>query len=706
MQSNIHNLNLDSKPKKYTIVICEKPNVANKIAIALGTSDIKRIKIHDNTVFDVFSKNNLHYVILSSKGHLYGLHNPNNRGKIFPIFDLYWSPISKPFNKNTKNLIDLISKFSKNANNYIHACDYDQEGELIGYNILELICNNAYNSSQRAKLSTLAPDDISKSFEQLEKINRNMAYAGMFRHLLDYIYGINFSMAISSIIKVKNRSSYLTVGRVQTPTLKFIVDRDLQINYFIPIPFWNIKAHFKEDNKILICSFDKNPLNTIKEANFVINECSDKVGIVNSINSYTENLQSLTPFNLGDLQKESFRLFKYSPSYTLSIAENLYLKALISYPRTNSQILPPSINYRKILNRLGKISKIYEDYSNILLNRDKLCPNNGNKNDPAHPAIYPTGLKPVNLNSGEAKIFDLIVKRFFVTFGESAVFNKIIIKILVARTFSFHLEEKNIVSKGWIEFYNPFYYLKKNHIDYSDIKIGDKLINVDIILESKFTEPPNFFNYSSLLSKMEKEEIGTKSTRGNIIEILIKRNYVTKSTKENILRSSELGIYLIDFMEKNLPNVISTELTRTLERYLADIEMGVKDRIDILNNIISNLIESMNNLQKLDHIPKIDNHWTHKKDLIMIGLCPICKNGRFQIIRSKKTRKRFISCSDYFSKGCTATAPIPQKGLIKNTDKTCTECSWPIINIFYPSNRYGKNYCININCPSKNKIKN
>jgi len=629
-------LNLDSQTKKYTLVICEKPNVANKIATALGTSDIKRIKIHDNIVFDVFSNNNLHYIILSSKGHLYGLSNANKLGKIFPIFDLYWSPISKPFSKNTKKLIDLISKFSKNANNYIHACDYDQEGELIGYNILELICNKAYSRSQRAKLSTLAPDDIFKSFEQLEKINKNMAYAGMFRHLLDYIYGINFSMAISSIIKVNNRSSYLTVGRVQTPTLKFVVDRDLQINYFIPLPFWNIKGHFKKDKKDninLICSFEKNPIDTIKEANLIINGCNDKNGVVNNITSYTENLQPLFPFNLGDLQKESFRLFKYSPSYTLSIAENLYLKALISYPRTNSQILPPSINYRKILNRLGKISKIYEDYSNILLKRDKLFPNNGIKNDPAHPAIYPTGLKPLNLNSSESKIFDLIVKRFFVTFGDSAIFNKILIRILVAHTFSFYLEEKNIISKGWIEFYNPFYYLKKNHIDYSNIKLGDKLINVGVLLESKYTEPPNFYNYSSLLSKMEKEEIGTKSTRGNIIEILIKRNYVTKSIKEKSLRSSELGTFLIDFMEKYLPNIISPELTRTLERYLADIEMGFKDRIDILNNIISNLIESMDNIQKLDNIPKIDNQWTQRKDPMIIGVCPICKNGKFQIIR-------------------------------------------------------------------------
>ena len=240
----IPNLNFNPKDQKYSLVICEKPSVANRIALALGTSEIKKTKIKGNMVFDVITKDDTRYVILSTKGHLYGLTDNKKRGKIFPIFDLYWSPISKPHNKNSKNLIELIGQFAKDADNFIHACDYDQEGELIGYNILELVCGKAYGNSHRAKLSTLTCDDINKSFFALEKANRGMAYAGMFRHLLDYIYGINFSMAVSSIIKIKNRYSYLTVGRVQTPTLKFIVDRDLKINYFIPIPFWSIKVSF------------------------------------------------------------------------------------------------------------------------------------------------------------------------------------------------------------------------------------------------------------------------------------------------------------------------------------------------------------------------------------------------------------------------------------------------------------------------------
>ncbi|MGZ5490872.1 MAG: DNA topoisomerase I [Nitrososphaeraceae archaeon] len=693
-------LNLNSKDKKYSLVICEKPNVANRIAIALGTSEIKKTKIKGNMVFDVLTKDNIRYVILSSKGHLYGLKDTHKRGKIFPIFDLYWSPISKPPNKNSKNLIELISRFAKDTDNFIHACDYDQEGELIGYNILELICKKAYGNSHRAKLSTLTSDDINKSFITLKKTNINMAYAGMFRHLLDYIYGINFSMAVSRAIKIKNRYSYLTVGRVQTPTLKFIVDRDLKINYFIPIPFWSIKAHFRKDNRVFVFFFEKTRIDSIKKVNYIIDQCSGKNGIVNNINTYKEYLKPLHPFNIGDLQKESFRLFKYSPRYTLTIAENLYLKALISYPRTNSQILPVSINYRKILNDLEKISDAYKKYVTKLLNQNKLYPNNGIKNDPAHPAIYPTGIKPINLNSAELKVYDLIVKRFFTTFGETAIFKKTKIDILVDHNFLFNLEGKNILLKGWIEFYSSFYNYSESSVDYSDLKIGDTLTNIDIIKDSKFTEPPIYFNYSSLLSKMELEEIGTKSTRGNIIEILIQRNYVIVDNHNNI-KSTDLGIFLIDFMEKNLPKIISTDLTRVLELYLSDIEKGITDRIFILNNIITDLIDSMYQIKKIDSIMHIEHQPVKSKNFILLGQCPVCRKGKFQIIRSKKTKKRFISCSDYFSGGCTASAPIPQQGSIKNTNKICKECNWPILNVFYPTKRYSKNFCTNSRCPTK-----
>ena len=149
-------------------------------------------------------------------------------------------------------------------------------------------------------------------------------------------------------------------------------------------------------------------------------------------------LKAPTPFNLGDLQKEAYRVFKFSPSYTLTIAEKLYINALISYPRTSSQKLPTSINYKKIISGLSKIgssgvgdgnesssNRVASTYTNltiILLSKDYLSPNEGSKTDPAHPAIYPTGEKPKGKLEGvELKLFDLIIRRFLATFGDPAI---------------------------------------------------------------------------------------------------------------------------------------------------------------------------------------------------------------------------------------------------------------------------------------------
>ena len=119
----------------------------------------------------------------------------------------------------------------------------------------------------------------------------------------------------------------------------------------------------------------------------------------------------------------------------------------------------------------------------------------------------------------------------------------------------------------------------------------------------------------------------------------------------NNIKSTDLGIFLIDFMEKNLPKIISTDLTRVLELYLADIERGITDRIFILNSIITELIDSMYQIKKIDSIVHIEHQPVRSKNLILIGACPVCRKGKFQIIRSKKTKKRFISCSGYFSDG-------------------------------------------------------
>ena len=256
-------------------------------------------------------------------------------------------------------IIRTISLLSQQATRFVHACDYDQEGEVIGYNILEYACKNKYESSLRAKFSTLTDEEIRNSFDNLLKPSKGLAEAGRSRHMIDFIYGVNLSRALTQSFKVSNdgkRYCNLSIGRVQGPALAFVVDREMEIRKHVPEPYWIIYGEFEKNGHIIKAHYYQQKINTLSQATSIVSACANEDGVVRGIEHQKATLKAPTPFNLGDLQKEAFRVFKFSPSYTLTIAERLYIEALISYPRTSSQKLPKSINYKKIISALSKIA--------------------------------------------------------------------------------------------------------------------------------------------------------------------------------------------------------------------------------------------------------------------------------------------------------------------------------------------------------------
>ena len=367
------------------------------------------------------------YIICHALGHLYGLSDTKKGNKkVIPILDPTWVPLSTLKNRGSSSkfltfkiekILREISEISKNAGGFIHACDYDQEGEVIGYNILEHTCHNKYSISKRAKFSSLTDEEIIQSFNNLLPPNEKLKDAGTSRHMIDFIYGINLSRALTNSINKKNsvgekKKGYqqLSIGRVQGPTLAFVVEREKEIENHIFEPYWNVIADFEKNNQIIKTYYQPQRIDSKSTAENVINSCKNQLGKVTDIKFQKTSLRPPIPFNLGDLQKEAYRLFRFTPSYTLSIAEKLYLAALISYPRTSSQKLPSSINYEKIIKAVSKQDNnlhqrstydnktksilSYSEISSKLLANKVLKPNEGKETDPAHPAIYPTGQNP------------------------------------------------------------------------------------------------------------------------------------------------------------------------------------------------------------------------------------------------------------------------------------------------------------------------
>ena len=679
----------------YTLVICEKPDAARRIAQALG--DPKESRLAGISVFDV-TNNDLSYKVCTALGHLYGLTDVTKNRSVYPVLDLEWAPVAK--NPRATKAIKVISDLSKNASAFVHACDYDQEGEVIGHSILQYACGNKYDKALRAKFSTLTDDEIRESFVSLKKPSSGLAEAGRSRHMLDFIYGVNLSRALARALKTANRYRNLSIGRVQGPTLAFAVDRELEIGLHVPDPYWTIAAQFEKNNQEFSAQYEKPRVGVLARAQSIIDACGGMDATVTNVSESRTVLRPPAPFNIGDLQREAYRLFKLGPGYTLAIAEKLYLRALISYPRTSSQKLPPSIGYDKIISGLSTIGS-YANLTLMLLSKRQPLPNEGRMTDPAHPAIYPTGVAPRQKLSGlEFKIYDLIVKRFLATFGDPAISRHTSVAIDVSG-FTFKAEGRAPVYEGWMIFYKP--YVKLEQRELPELRKGDVINNLGVEMEEKFTQPPYRYNQASLLAKMEQEEIGTKATRADIIATLFKRSYIASSRRG--IEVTHLGFAVIDSMRAFVPAIVSTDLTRLMEVQLEKVEQGSADGVSVIEHAVDKLVESFASfLEKEVYIgARIgDAASADSTQAAIIGPCPVCKKGQLRMIRSYKTKKRFVGCSNY-SAGCKATAPLPQKGLVRVADKACPACDWPIVGIIFARRAKQWKICLNMHCPDKKK---
>jgi DNA topoisomerase-1 len=678
----------------YTLVVCEKPAAARRIAQALG--EPTEFRSGGISIFEV-KNDQRYYKICTALGHLYSLTDVTKNRSVYPVLDLEWAPVVK--NPQVLRAIKVISELAKDASSFVHACDYDQEGEVIGHSILQYACGDKYAKASRAKFSTLTDEEIRDSFANLVPPNSGLAEAGRSRHMLDFIYGVNLSRALVRSFKSIGKYRNLSIGRVQGPTLAFAANKEIEIRLHIPDPYWIITAQFDKDGQIFSAHYEKPKVEKPTEAKAIIDACVGRNGTVNNISDNKSMIQPPVPFNIGDLQREAYSVFKLGPSHTLAIAEKLYLQALISYPRTSSQKLPPSIGYHKLISGLSKISK-YNQLVSMLLMKEKLVPNEGRMTDPAHPAIYPTGVVPLQKLSGlELKVYDLIVRRFLAVFGDPAISRRINITVDV-RGYIFEAEGMTLTYEGWIVLYKP--YARFNQRMLPELHRDDVLKNVGVEMEEKFTQPSYRYNQASMLAKMEQEKIGTKATRADIISTLFKRNYLAAG-RGGVVEVTDLGFAVIDSMREFAPGIISTNMTRVMEEELANVEQGSADSVSVIEQAVDRLLESLFSFLEKETDIGAQINGAISADVAQaatLGSCPLCKKGQLCIIRSRTTQKRFVGCSNYRG-GCKATAPLPQKGSIRTTGKACLACSWPLVGVVFARGTKQWRICINTRCTSK-----
>jgi len=677
----------------YELIITEKPNASKMVAEALadGKPSKKDIK---GVPYYIVKRGGKEIVVGCAVGHLFGLaEKKKSKGFAYPVFDIEWVPTSD-INKEaafTKKYLDALKKLSKDAESVSVATDYDVEGEVIGLNIVRFVCNR--KDARRMKFSTLTKDELVESYEKASPhLDWGQAEAGETRHFLDYYYGINLSRALTSAIKSAGMFKILSTGRMQGPALKIIVDREREISAFKPVPFWQIELLVKAKNGPFTAWHEADKFWEKPKAETVMKKVKGKKKAKVKLVARDQFKQNPpVPFDLTSLQIEAYRCFGINPSVTLAIAQDLYTNGLLSYPRTSSQQLPPSIGYTKILKELSRQSE-YKELAGLLLKKDKLVPNNGKKTDPAHPAIFPTGIVPKNLESKNAKVYDLVVKRFFSTFGAPAVRETMTAKVDINGEL-FVAKGTRTVEKNWHSFYTP--YVKLEEAELPQMKEGEEVAVKDIVFHEDKTKPPKRFTPASLIRELERRNLGTKATRAEIVETLRRRNYVGGEA----ITATELGIETVMILEKYSPKILDEELTRHFELDMEAIREGKKHREQILEEAKTILIDLLSEFRSKEKLIGEELKTTFTKTraaMTTVGACPVCKKGLL-VLRTGKFG-RFIACDKY--PDCKTTFKLPASGLVEVTQNKCQHCQFPVVKMIRKAKR-PQEVCINIDCPSK-----
>ena len=634
------------------LIITEKDNTARRIAgILFGKYKAEKV-----SGINVYFSSDKERAVIGLKGHIVEIDYPseyNNWTKI-PIESLLQADLVKKVKE--KRIAEAIKKLAKDADLVTIATDYDREGELIGYEALEIIKKVKPNIKvDRAKYSAITSDEIKRAFNSRTDLDYNLAKAAETRQIVDLMWGAVLTRLIS-LSSGRMGKNFLSVGRVQSPTLRFIVDREKEIRDFVPTPYWEIFVVFSNSEKFT-AKHEKRFLNK-GEAERAFARIGDKAVVKKFTEKNVKEARPI-PFNTTEFLREAGKFMP--PDRAMSIAENLYMAGFISYPRTDNTVYPPSINLKAIVRKF--LNSDFKKEAEIALSYMK--PSRGKKETKDHPPIHPVGVVKKNeLSRDEWRIYELIVRRFLATLAPEALWAVRNAEVDASGEI-FRASGKKLLEAGWREIYT---YVKTEETHLPELKEGEILKILSKKLEEKETKPPSRYTMSSIIKLMERYNLGTKSTRHEILRKLYTRGYV----RGNPLKPTEVAFAVIDALKSEAEVITLPDMTAKLEEEMDRIEEGklrqesvVEESKRFLNRVLETANRDELGRKIIEGI---------KKDSV-VGRCPEC--GKNLVIR--KAKSRFIGCSGFPE--CRFSIPLPQKGRIEITARKCKEHDFSILRL-------------------------
>lgn len=586
------------------VCIAEKPSVAKDIARILGATNSHQGYMEGNG-----------YQVTWTFGHLCTLKEPNDYTEMWK----HWSLSSLPMipqrfgiklidDDGIKRQFAVIEKLMQSADGIVNCGDAGQEGELIQRWVMQKA--GAKCPVKRLWISSMTDEAIREGFASLKDQNeyQSLYIAGLSRAIGDWLLGMNATRLYT--LKYGQNRQILSIGRVQTPTLALIVNRQKEIDSFEPEPYWVLATVYRDTT----FTATKGKFSTKEEGEAAFATIADKPFTVTAVQKKNGTEAPPRLFDLTSLQVECNRKFSYSAETTLKLIQGLYERKLTTYPRVDTQFLSDDI-YPKCPSILSGISKQYEALMEPL--KGKKLPKSKRVFDTSkvtdHHAIIPTGVPATGLTDMERNVYDLIARRFIAVFYPDCKFYTTTV-LGTVEDVEFKATGKEILSPGWRDVY-----AQQNATADDDERKGDEERTLPTFvkgesgphiptLSEKWTTPPKYYTEATLLRAMEtagkfvedetlraalKENgIGRPSSRAGIIETLFKRHYIRRERKN--LVATATGIELIDTIHEEL--LKSCELTGIWEKRLRDIEHKKDDAADFINGLKQQITEIVNDV--------------------------------------------------------------------------------------------------------------
>jgi len=563
------------------------------------------------------------FVVRASVGHVRDL--PKSSKKAIDIeggFIPHYEVVAKK-----EDIIAEIASFAKKATNIILATDPDREGEAIAWHIAEVLTERL-SASVKKKISRIVfheitKDAVNEALSHPRPIDQHLRKAQEARRVLDRLVGYE----LSGLIWKKVRYG-LSAGRVQSPALRIIMEREREIRAFIPETYWVIAGEWitpKKEKLTLICS--KEPRDRT-EVDFILETAKNNPWHIVDVEESEQKRSPRAPFITSTLQQTASSRLGFSPSRTMGIAQKLYEAGHITYMRTDSTNLGSQA--------LGQIAEVIEkNYGKIYLQFRKYNTKSKNAQE-AHEAVRPTKLakESAGLNDEQKKLYRLIWQRTVASQMTDAEIarTKIIANVIKDNIPDFEITGSRVIFDGWLKA-DPE--SAGEDVQLPSCTKDEHLTLTSIDTQEKQTQPPPRYTEAGLIKELEKRGIGRPSTYASITKTIEDRGYVSKENKS--IRPTDTGDVVSSFLEKYFPSYISDSFTADMEDKLDEIAGGTRNYFDTLKQFYGPFhkeVKSKENIEKITNLGKADPKFK----------CPKC--GSPMEIKLGRNGK-FISCNKY-----------------------------------------------------------